>query len=100
YGKFLACPGYPECKNTKTILDKIDVTCPSCGGDVVRKRTKKGRMFYGCSNYPKCDFTSWDEPIKEKCPNCDSIMVQRKNKKGTTKKCIDKECGYSIKESN
>ncbi|MBZ2173886.1 type I DNA topoisomerase [Schnuerera sp. xch1] len=95
YGKFLACPGYPECKNTKPILHTIDVPCPKCGGNIVRRRSKKGRMFYGCSNFPECDFISWDEPIREKCPKCDGAMVKRKTKKGITKRCMDKECGYS-----
>ena len=95
YGKFLACPGYPECKNTKAIVDKLDIPCPICGGDIVRRRSKKGRQFYGCSNFPDCNFVSWDEPIKEKCPQCNGSMVKRKSKKGITKKCMDKECGYS-----
>lgn len=95
YGKFLACPGYPECKNTKPILDEIDVNCPNCGGKIVRRRSKRGRVFYGCSNYPECNFVSWDEPIEEKCPNCKGPMVKRKNKKGILKKCMNKECNYS-----
>ena len=95
YGKFLACPGYPECKNTKAILDEIGVTCPLCKGNIVRRRSKKGRIFYGCSNFPDCNFVSWNEPIKEKCPECGNIMVKKKTKKETTIKCMDKECGYS-----
>jgi len=95
FGKFLACPGYPECKNTKPIVDKIDVPCPQCGGDVVRKRSKKGRVFYGCNNYPDCDFVSWDEPVKEKCPECNGPMVIKRLKSRTTVKCIDSSCGYS-----
>ncbi len=95
FGKFLACPGYPECKNTKPIVDKIDVPCPQCGGDVVRKRSKKGRVFYGCNNYPDCDFVSWDEPVKEKCPDCKGPMVIKRLKSRTTVKCVDSSCGYS-----
>jgi len=95
FGKFLACPGYPECKNTKPIVDKIDVPCPACGGDVVRKKSKKGRIFYGCNNYPDCDFVSWDEPVKEKCPDCNGPMIMKKSKSKTTIKCIDSSCGYS-----
>ncbi len=95
YGKFLACPGYPECKNTKAIVDKLDIPCPICGGNIVRRRSKKGRQFYGCSNFPDCNFVSWDEPIKEKCPQCNGPMVKRKTKKGITKKCMDKKCAYS-----
>lgn len=95
FGKFLACPGYPECKNTKPIVDKIEVSCPKCGGDVVRKRSKKGRVFYGCNNYPDCDFVSWDEPVKEKCPDCNGPMVIKRLKSRTTVKCVDSSCGYS-----
>lgn len=95
FGKFLACPGYPDCKNTKPILDKIGVECPLCKGDIVRKRSKKGRVFYGCANYPDCKFVSWDEPIKEKCPKCRSYMTIRRRKKGDLIKCSNKECDYS-----
>ncbi|MDD2446104.1 MAG: type I DNA topoisomerase [Tissierellia bacterium] len=95
YGKFLACPGYPECKNTKPILDKIGVKCPKCDGDIVKKRSKKGRNFYGCSNYPDCDFVSWDEPIEEKCPNCREYMIIKRNKTKSIIKCSNKECGYT-----
>lgn len=95
YGKFLACPGYPDCKNTKAIVKKIDIPCPLCGGDIVKRKSKKRRIFYGCNNFPDCNFVSWDEPIKEKCPECDGPMAKRKRKKDVTKKCMDKECGYS-----
>lgn len=95
YGKFLACPGYPECKNTKPIQDKIGVKCPNCGGDIIRLKSGKGKIFFGCNNYPKCNFMTWDEPIYEKCPNCGSIMVKKNTKKGLTIKCLNEECGYS-----
>lgn len=95
YGKFLACPGYPECKNTKPILDELGVPCPNCGGEIVRRKSKRGRIFYGCSNYPECNFVSWYEPIKEKCPNCNGIMIKKKSKKGIMIKCINKDCNYS-----
>lgn len=99
YGKFLACPGYPDCKNTKPILDKINVDCPLCDdGDIVRKRSKKGRNFFGCSNYPKCEFVSWDEPIAEKCPECGGLMVIKRSKNKNTIRCIDKNCGYKRTE--
>ncbi len=95
FGKFLACPGYPECKNTKPLLDKLDVKCPICEtGEIVRKRSKKGRVFYGCSNYPDCTFVSWDEPVEEKCPNCKEYMVIKRSKKGDTIRCSNKECGF------
>lgn len=98
FGKFLACPGYPECKNTKPILDKINVDCPLCDGEIIRKRSKKGRMFYGCTGYPDCKFVSWDEPVKEKCPKCSSYMVIRRNRKGNTIRCSNKDCGYIAKD--
>lgn len=88
YGKFLACPGYPECKNTKPLIKDIGVKCPKCGGDIVQRRSKKGRVFYGCSNYPDCDFISWNIPVEEKCPNCNGIMVKKVNKKGEFHECI------------
>jgi len=99
YGKFLACPGYPECKNTKPIQDQIGVKCPNCGGDIIRLKSGKGKVFYGCSNYPECNFMTWDEPISERCPDCGSIMVKKESKKGVIKKCLNSECGYSKTEN-
>ena len=80
YGKFLACPGYPECKNVKKIVNDTGAQCPKCGGKVIERRSKKGRVFYGCSEYPKCDFVSWDPPSKEKCPVCGKTLMQKKTK--------------------
>ena len=80
HGKFLACPGFPECKNTKPYLEKIGVPCPKCGKEVVRKKTKKGRLYYGCEANPDCDFMSWQKPSTEKCPKCGSYMVEKGNK--------------------
>lgn len=94
FGKFLACPGYPECKNTKAIVDELNVKCPKCDGNLVKRRSKRGRVFYGCSNYPNCDFVLWDEPVEEKCPQCGGIMVVKRSKKEKTVKCINKECEY------
>ena len=94
FGKFLACPGYPDCKNTKAIVETIGVKCPKCGGEIVKKRSKKGRAFFGCNNYPKCEFVSWDEPIKEKCPQCSGPMVIKRLKSKTELKCLDEKCGY------
>lgn len=95
YGDFLACPGYPECKNTKPIIKKLDVNCPKCGGKVIVRKSKKGAKFYGCSNYPKCDFISWFEPIEKKCPKCGSYMVKRFTKsRGNYQECSNKECKY------
>jgi len=95
FGKFLACPGYPECKNTKAIVDELNVKCPKCSGSIVKRKSKKGRIFYGCNNYPECNFVSWDEPVEEKCPQCGGIMVEKRNKKERIVKCMDKECGYT-----
>ena len=91
-GKFLACPGFPECKNTKPYLEKIGVPCPKCGSEVVIKKTKKGRRFYGCEKNPDCDFMSWQKPSLEKCPKCGSYMVERGNKLV----CAGEQCGYSM----
>ena len=90
HGKFLACPGFPECKNTKPYLEKIGVPCPLCGRDVVIRRSKKGRIYYGCENNPDCEFMSWQKPSKEKCPSCQSYMVEKGNKLV----CSNKQCGY------
>lgn len=77
HGKFLACPGFPECRNTKPYLEKIGVPCPVCGKDVVIRKTKKGRKYYGCENNPECDFMSWQKPSKEKCPDCGGYMLEK-----------------------
>ena len=93
YGYFIACSGFPECKNAKGISFGV---CPKCKGDITLKRSKKGREFYGCSNYPKCDFVSWDKPIQTPCPKCNGLMVERQIKnKGLFKVCIKEDCGYS-----
>ncbi|MGN0499283.1 MAG: type I DNA topoisomerase [Acutalibacteraceae bacterium] len=93
YGKFIACPGYPECKNIKKFVQEIGVKCPKCDGDVIVRKTKKGRIFYGCSNYPDCDFVSWNEPVNEKCPLCGEILYKKKGKKPTLF-CAKEGCGY------
>lgn len=92
YGYFIACSGFPECKNAKGISFGV---CPKCQGDITLKRSKRGREFYGCSNYPKCDFVSWDKPIQTPCPKCNGLMVERQIKnKGLFKVCIKEDCGY------
>ena len=91
HGKFLACPGFPECKNTRPYLEKIGVSCPLCGRDVVLKRTRKGRVYYGCENNPDCEFMSWNRPVKEACPRCGKYMVIKGNKIV----CSDPACGFS-----
>lgn len=90
HGKFLGCPGFPECHNTKPYLEKIGVPCPKCGKDVILKKTKKGRMFYGCEGYPECDFVSWQKPSAKKCPKCGGYMIE----KGSKLVCADETCGY------
>ncbi|MDU1411590.1 MAG: type I DNA topoisomerase [Clostridium sp.] len=95
FGEFLACPGYPECKNTKTMSRELEVPCPKCGGTILEKRSKKGKVFYGCGNYPQCDFVSWYEPSEKKCPECGSVMAKRHSKaKGDYLECINSECKY------
>lgn len=90
HGKFLACPGFPECKNTKPYLEKVGVSCPKCGKDVVLRKTKKGRKYYGCEDNPECDFMSWQKPSAEKCPKCGSYMVEKGNKLV----CGGENCGF------
>jgi len=97
FGKFLACSGFPECKNTKPFLNKIGVSCPEvgCSGEIIKRKTKKGRIFYGCSNYPKCSFIVWSKPINKKCPQCNSILIINKDKKrGFYYKCSNSNCNY------
>ena len=93
YGKFIACPGYPECKNIKKFVKETGAECPKCGGRVIEKKTKKGRVFYGCDHYPECDFVSWDEPIQEKCPKCGKTLLKKKGKKPKIY-CVTEGCGY------
>lgn len=94
FGKFLACPGYPECKNTKPLVFKTKAKCPECGGDVIEKKTKRRTSFYGCSNYPNCHFMTWDLPTDQVCPKCGKSLFK---KKGNILYCPDKEgCGYEV----
>lgn len=94
FGKFLACPGYPECKNTKPLLEELDVECPRCQGKIVIRRSKKGKMFYGCSSYPSCNFVSWDRPTKERCPKCGEILLEKTIKGKKQLKCHNDNCDY------
>jgi DNA topoisomerase-1 len=93
HGRFLACPGFPECRNTKPYFEKTGVPCPKCGKDIVLKMTRKGRRYYGCIGYPECDFMTWDKPSKEKCPKCGGLMLE----KGSRLVCADKNCGEIVK---
>ena len=90
HGRFLACTGFPECRNTKPYLEKIGVPCPLCGKEVVLRKTKKGRKYYGCEDNPECEFMSWQKPSKEKCPECGGYMIEKGNKLV----CADEKCGY------
>ncbi|MDD7738649.1 MAG: DNA topoisomerase, partial [Lachnospiraceae bacterium] len=90
HGKFLACPGFPECKNTKPYLERIGAPCPKCGSEVILRKTKKGRKYYGCEKNPECDFMSWQKPSLKKCPSCGGYMVEKGNKLV----CADEQCGY------
>ena len=90
HGKFLACPGFPECKSTKPYFEKIGVACPKCGKDIVVRKTKKGRRYYGCEALQDCDFMVWQKPSKENCPSCGNVLLEKGNKLV----CADTECGY------
>lgn len=93
FGDFLACSGYPDCKNTKPIVNKTGVNCPECGKEIVERRSKKGKLFYGCSGYPDCKFILWNKPTDKKCPECDSILTEKKTKKSNYL-CANNACGY------
>lgn len=95
YGKFMACSNFPECRNTKAIVKLIGVKCPSCEtGEIVERKSKTRRIFYGCNQYPACEFVSWDKPIARPCPKCESLLVEKKLKKGIQIKCTNDECDY------
>ena len=93
FGEFLACTGYPECKNTKAIVKTINVKCPDCGGDIVAKRGRSGKIFYGCSNYPECSRAFWYKPVNRKCPQCGELLLE-KHTKNTKYVCSNDKCGY------
>ncbi len=94
HGRFLACPGFPDCRNTKPYFEKIGVNCPKCGKDIVLKKTKKGRKYYGCIGNPECDFMVWQKPVDKKCPKCGSVLLEKGNKLA----CSDEECGYTTEK--
>ena len=96
HGKFLACPGFPNCRNTKPYLEKTGIPCPKCGKEIVIRKTKKGRRYYGCEAAPECDFMSWQKPSKEKCPQCGSILLEKGNKLV----CSREGCGYVMVKEN
>lgn len=93
FGKFLACPNFPKCRNTKPILHPIGVKCPKCGADILERKSKTGKVFYGCENYPECDYTTWDKPLNEKCPDCGAMMLEHVERNGSKRKfCSNPEC--------
>lgn len=95
YGKFMACSNFPDCRNTKAIMKLIDVKCPSCKtGEIVERKSKTKRLFYGCNQYPECDFVSWDKPIARPCPKCSALLVEKKLKKGVQIQCTNSDCDY------
>lgn len=95
FGKFLACPNFPECRNTKPIVEELGIKCPKCNeGNVVIRKTKRRKKFYGCDRYPECDFVSWDLPSEKPCPKCNGLMVEKNSKRGKALVCADKECGH------
>ena len=97
FGKFLACPGYPECKNTMAIRVGTGVECPKCGGEILIKQSKKGRTYFGCEHWPKCDFMAWDTPVNgEKCPICGGLLM-KKTGRGAKTYCYNSECSYERK---
>lgn len=95
FGRFLACPNFPACRNTKPILERIEAPCPVCGAGVIKRKSKRGKTFYGCEKYPECSFVSWDRPAKEKCPKCGGMMVYRQ---GGLMACVEKGCGHTMKQ--
>ncbi|MCL6634663.1 MAG: type I DNA topoisomerase, partial [Peptococcaceae bacterium] len=97
YGKFLACPGFPQCRSTRPLLEPTGVKCPRCEGELVIRRTKKGRKFFGCSRYPECEFVTWDQPARENCPRCGGLMVEKKGAgKNVVLRCINESCGHNL----
>lgn len=93
YGKFMACSNFPDCRNTKAIVKDIGVKCPNCKtGNIIERKSKKRRIFYGCDTFPECDFISWDKPLPRNCPKCDSLLIEKKLKKGVQVQCIS--CDY------
>ena len=95
FGRFLACPGYPECKNTKPLREPTGVQCPLCGGEVVERHTRRGRTFYGCANYPSCTFTTWKRPVRERCPECGAFLVEQPRRGGQGEYvCVRESCDY------
>jgi DNA topoisomerase-1 len=99
YGKFMACSNFPDCRNTKPIIKEIGVTCPNCKeGQIIERKSKKKRLFYGCSRFPECEFISWDKPLPRSCPKCEAILVEKKLKKGVQVQCV--KCDYKEEQQS
>ncbi len=99
YGKFMACSNFPECRNTKPIVKEIGVTCPKCEkGQIIERKSKKKRLFYGCNRFPECDFISWDKPLARSCPKCEGLLVEKKLKKGAQVQCTN--CDYKEEQQS
>ncbi|MDD3921467.1 MAG: type I DNA topoisomerase [Eubacteriales bacterium] len=97
FGKFLACPNFPNCRNTKPIVEKIGVLCPDCGAEIIKRKSKRGKVFYGCEKYPECKFVSWDRPVAGACEKCGAMMVQKMSQKGSYVVCSNKDCGHILR---
>ena len=101
FGKFLACSGFPDCRNTRPIIKDTGVSCPKCKeGKLVERRSKKGRVFYGCDQYPTCDYVMWDKPSLKPCPSCSSLMVEKRSKQGTKLQCTQCEHSEIVQEAD
>ena len=101
YGRFLACPNFPACRNTLALPNNIGVKCPKCGGELLERISKKGRKFYGCEKYPECDFVSWDRPVNDRCPVCGSYMVLKRGPKDTVYHvCASETCRHKVQVEN
>ena len=101
YGKFLACPNFPECRFTMALPKNIGVPCPKCGGELLERISRKGRKFYGCEKYPECDFVSWDRPVADKCPLCGERMVLKSGPKDTLfHVCVNENCRHRVQVEN
>jgi DNA topoisomerase I len=99
FGEFLACPNFPDCRNTKPVVKKADAKCPKCGADIVIKRSKNKKEFFGCARYPECDFVSWGKPLEEKCEKCGSYMIEAGMRSGRKyKKCSNENCETNQKK--
>ena len=98
FGKFLACPGYPECKNAQPLVTEVkDVVCPKCGGRILEKKSKKGKKYYGCEKNPTCDFMTWDEPTNNKCELCGNLMLKKRYGRRSKLYCMNSECENTLK---